>query len=71
MPGLEPAHPLPPLLPAGRRWGLGCSSIRPYLRDVWATRTSNPVFTANQLVSLVWPAATGTPGTDGASCHGQ
>lgn len=53
--------PTPPLLPAGHRWGSGSQSVAPYLRDVWAVRTSNPVFTPRQLAAVVWPAAKANP----------
>ena len=43
------------LLPAGRRWGCGAESVAPYLRDVWAARTQNPVFTPGHFASMVWP----------------
>jgi hypothetical protein len=45
-----------PLLPAGQRWGTGVDSLTPYLRDAFAQRPRNPVFTPNAIVSLAWPA---------------
>jgi hypothetical protein len=46
----------PGLMPAGHRYGQGAESVRPYLRDAWRSQPNNPVFTAQDIVSLVWPA---------------
>ncbi len=44
-------------MPAGQRAGQGAESVRPYLRDAWRSQPNNPVFTAQDVVSLVWPAS--------------
>lgn len=56
-----------PLLPAGHRWGTGVESLVPYLRDAWALRTRNPVFTPAQAASIAWPAKAARPGSRGKS----
>ena len=53
VPGMPPSRPL---LPAGQRWGSGAGSVAPYLREAWASRPSNPVFTPEHVASIVWPA---------------
>ncbi|WP_298932010.1 hypothetical protein [uncultured Ramlibacter sp.] len=50
-----------PLQPAGQRWGRGAASVCPYLREAWAARPRNPVFTPEQVAAVVWPEASNDP----------
>ena len=55
-------------MPAGQRYGQGAHSVTPYLRDAWRSHPNNPVFTAQDIADLVWPAGR-SPATPASDSH--